>query len=206
MGLQRITSLHGQEFETAHSAAAELFDLQLEQFQHDEMYHREIARLTVQHRLSHMVLHLSKYLGLFANDTDVDDQRLNRAITDSIVIGLSTANILNLRLADRLIASDQHALGLPALCKHFAALMGDDCLDRDLLVKKTAIAVGKMAKGCESVDHLEAFPFREAITDGLVDVLKVLLATTAVRGIDVSTSVRARLSGVKSKSIFHGHL
>jgi hypothetical protein len=206
MGVQRITSLQGQEFETAHGAAAEFFELQLEQFHHDETYHREIARLTVQHRLSHMVLHLTKYLGLFANDTDVDDQRLNRAITDSIVIGLSTANILNLRLADRLIESDQRALGLSALCKHFASQIGGDRLDRDFLVKKTAIAVGRMAKGCESIDHLEAFPFREAITDGLIDVLKVLLATAAVREIDVSTSVRVRLRGVKSKSIFHGHL
>lgn len=206
MGVQRITSMQGKDFETARGAAAELFELQLEQFHHDEKYHREIARLTVQHRLSHMVMHLSKYLGLFANDADVDDQRLNRAITDSIVIGLSTANILNVRLADQLLTADQHALTLSAVCKHIASQVGGDSFDRDLFVKKMAIAVGRMAKGCESVDHLEAFPFREAITDGLIDAMKVLLATAAVRGIDVATSVRARLRGVKSKSIFHGHL
>jgi hypothetical protein len=207
MGVQRITSLQGPEFETVHDGAAELFELQLEQFRHDETYHREIARLSVQHRLNHMVLHLSKYLGLFANNTDVDEQRLNRAIIDSIIIGLSTANILNLRLADRLIGPNERPLGLSDLCMHFAAQMGGaDSLDRDFLVKRTAIAVGRMAKGCESVDHLESFPFREAITDGLIDALRVLLATAAARGVDVSTSVRARLGGVKSKSIFHGHL
>ena len=49
------------------SAETILFTLQLEQFEHDEKYHREIARLTTHHRLNHMALHFAKYTGQLAD-------------------------------------------------------------------------------------------------------------------------------------------
>ena len=50
----------------AKHVSEELFQLQLEQFRHDEIYHREISRLTVHQRLNHTALHFSKYAGQIA--------------------------------------------------------------------------------------------------------------------------------------------
>ena len=77
----------------------DLARLQWEQFEHDEKYHREIARLTVQDRLKHMALHFAKYSGGLA--AGPDEAELRRLVTDIFVIALSSANILNVRLADR---------------------------------------------------------------------------------------------------------
>jgi hypothetical protein len=203
MGAQNIANLHEHRSDTQDQAGRELLQLQLEQFQHDEMYHREIARLTVQHRLSHMVLHLAKYVGAIAS-ADIDSEKLDRAIVDGVIISLSTANILNLKLADKLIRNGASFPNLSALGLRAARTAGVDQFNRDWLLKKMAVGVGQMAKGCESIDHLEAFPFREAITEGLLEVLTALLVVMAVRGVNPSTAVRHRLMGVKEKSIFHG--
>jgi len=202
MGAQNIVNLHGHGSGTVDQASQELFQLQLEQFRHDEFYHREIARLTVQHRLNHMVLHLAKYVGVIARE-DISDEKLDRVIIDGVIISLSTANILNLKLADRLIGKSTAGSSLAAFAAHTAREMRIEHFDRDWLLKRMAAAVGQMAKGCESIDHLEAYPYREAITEALIEVLTLLLVAMAVRGIDPSSAVRHRLMSVKRKSIFH---
>jgi hypothetical protein len=64
-----LVSASGSGFESL--SATDLRQLQVEQFSHDETYHREIARLPVQQRLTHMTLHFAKYVGrLLADDSD----------------------------------------------------------------------------------------------------------------------------------------
>jgi hypothetical protein len=82
------------------SEALDLDQLQLEQFKHDEAYHREIARLTTQDRLKHMALHFAKYAGSLAENSD--EAAMRKAVTDTFVIALSTANILNVQLSNAL--------------------------------------------------------------------------------------------------------
>ena len=79
--------------------AATLNELQWEQHQHDEQYHREIARLTVHERWKHMALHFAKYAGNLVGDVD-NDERLQRAVIDTFVIALSTSNTLNIRASE----------------------------------------------------------------------------------------------------------
>src|SRR5437870_3927471 len=108
---------HVHELYPTGGAAAALSALQLEQFRHDETYHREITRLTVHQRLNHMALHFAKYVGLIASEAhqNSDEQRLNRAIIDGFIIGLSTANVLNLKLSDHLIGNQGPFLDLRTL-------------------------------------------------------------------------------------------
>lgn len=189
-------------------AAEELFDLQVEQFRHDEFYHREIARLTTHQRLNHMALHFAKYVGVFAQQPAApsDERKFARAVVDGFIIGLSTANILNLRLFNTIDSQQTEFTSLSAFAKHIAHSQGLERLDATWLLKKMAIPVGEMAKACESIDHLEAFPFREEITKTLVEIVKCLLATMALMKIDPASAVRARLKDVKARYIFHGHL
>lgn len=164
---------------------AALDRLQWQQFEHDEKYHREIARLTVQDRLKHMALHFAKYAGSLADAPQ--DQVVKRLVTDIVVIAISSANILNLRL------SDQHNA------------LRDGCKEPGLATA-IAIAAGRMAAACEKMDHLEAFPFRERISESVLELLSKALTYAEAKGWDVEALVAARLQPVKEKSIFYGKL
>lgn len=159
--------------------------LQWQQFEHDEKYHREIARLTVQDRLKHMALHFAKYAGNLADAPD--GQAVKRLVTDIIVIAISSANILNLRL------SDQHN-----------ALRGR--CEKSGFATAITIAAGRMAAACEKMDHLEAFPFRERISESVLELLSQALSFAEAQDWDVEEMVAARLQPVKEKSIFYGKL
>jgi hypothetical protein len=164
--------------------AAVLDRLQWEQFEHDEKYHREIARLTVQDRLKHMALHFTKYAGeIFAGPSE---DKFRRLVTDTLIIGISAANTLNIRLADNIGQTD-------------AGNASD--FDRHLVV-----AAGRMATACEKLDHLEDFPFRPHIAGEVVKIIDAALAVFMDKGWDVPTTIKDRLAPVKAKSIFFGKL
>jgi hypothetical protein len=163
---------------------AVLDQLQWEQFEHDEKYHREIARLTVQDRLKHMALHFAKYAGeIFAGPSD---DKFRRLVTDTLIIGISAANTLNIRLADAVGHTDA---GNPS------------DFDRQLV-----IAAGRMATACEKLDHLEDFPFRPHIASEVVKIIVAALAVFMDKCWDVPTTIQERLALVKAKSIFYGKL
>jgi hypothetical protein len=164
--------------------AAVLDRLQWEQFEHDEKYHREIARLTVQDRLKHMSLHFAKYAGeLFAGPSE---GKFRRLVTDTLIIGISAANTLNIRLADIVGKADS-----------------SNASDFD---RKLVVAAGRMATACEKLDHLEDFPFRPHIAGEVVKIIDAALAVFMDKGWDVPTTIKDRLAPVKAKSIFFGKL
>ena len=170
--------------EAASLDAAVLDRLQWEQFEHDEKYHREIARLTVQDRLKHMALHFAKYAGeIFAGPSD---DKFRRLVTDTLIIGISAANTLNIRLADVVGQTDT-----------------GDVSDFD---RQLVIAAGRMATACEKLDHLEDFPFRPHIAGEVVKIVDAALAVFMDRVWDVPTTIKERLAPVKAKSIFYGKL
>ncbi len=162
----------------------DLARLQWEQFEHDEKYHHEIARLTVQDRLKHMALHFAKYSGGLA--AQPEETELRRLVTDIFVIALSSANILKIRLADR-----HNEL--------LAEAPGD-------LRTAVAMSAGRMAAACEKMDHLEAFPFREKIDQAIFELMRTSISFAAERDWDMVEMVRARLQPVKEKNPFYGKL
>lgn len=161
-------------------------ELQLEQFKHDEMYHREIARLGTQDRLKHMALHFAKYAGNVA-EAGEDENALRKAVTDTFIIAMSTANILNVRLSDALSSRDPNVSS-----RSFGTAL--------------AIHAGRMAAACEKLDHLEDVAFRPVIRENAIALLNAALGEAERRGWVIADLVRARLVGVKQKMIFHGRL
>jgi len=181
-----LTALADGEVRAPAAIDADALDrLQWEQFQHDEMYHREIARLTVQDRLKHMALHFAKYAGSLAEAPH--DEAVRRLVTDIVIIAVSSANVLNLRLS-----SHSNSLGATQTSSNLATAV--------------TIAAGRMAAACEKMDHLEAFPFRERISEAVLDLLSQAISYADTRGWDVPAMVVARLQPVKEKSIFYGKL
>lgn len=160
--------------------------LQWEQFEHDEKFHREIARLTVQDRLKHMALHFAKYAGEFITAVE-DEARRKRLATDVFVIAISTANVLNMRLSDR--------ISFP-----------DATLDAQEFLFSLAVNAGRMAAACEKMDHLEDYPFRTEIAAALVQLATAAVAYAKGRGWNLEALVHDRLQPVKEKSIFYGRI
>jgi len=174
------------EADRSHHEALDLDELQLEQFKHDEIYHREIARLTTQDRLKHMALHFAKYAGNLAEHSD--EAAIRKAVTDTFVIAVSTANILNVQLS-KALKSEQ---GSGADDRSFGQIL--------------TIYAGKMAAACEKLDHLEDFPFRPVIRDSALALLQAATNEASRRGWDITSLTRDRLAGVKQKMIFHGRV
>ncbi|MEO1969122.1 MAG: hypothetical protein ABGW87_10470 [Sphingomonadaceae bacterium] len=160
--------------------------VQFAQFEHDEKYHREISRLSMQDRLRHMALHFAKYAGRLHDGPD--DEVIKQTAIDSLIIAISCANILNRDVSG--IAGLQIRQGEGF--EHFARML--------------TVAAGKMAAACERIDHLEDFPFRSAITEQVEVILISAFRFISGLQLDPVREMTSRLSGIKAKSIFHGKL
>lgn len=157
--------------------AADLQKLQVEQFRHDETYHREIARLPVQRRLTHMTLHFGKYCGrLFDNKNDEQ-----QTIADIFAITLSSANILGFDLTP--LRNSNH-----------------ESLARNEFVTALVVAMGKMSAACEKLDHLEDYPFKQVLIEGVHQISQATLAFAASQSWDLSSIVVNRLQSVRRKA------
>jgi hypothetical protein len=182
------------------SAADELFALQVAQLKHDEFYHREIARLTVHARLNHMALHFAKYVGQLAGAIESDDRRLiRRNVTDAFVISLSSANTLGL-LFGAVIPFARDARSLTDLGR----MLPNDTNRSNRLLLSFAIPTGQIARACEKLDHLEAFPFRETIAEGVTSICQAAIAAAHDLDFDLPSSVRERFAEIEPKYVFHG--
>lgn len=184
----------------------ELFTLQKEQFDHDIKYHRDIHVLSVHHRLNHMALHFAKYVGRLVESYQPDSvsEDYKKTLIDVFIISLSSANILNLNLAEQIKEVNKNP---SSDFFELSRMLGD----RDQLtiinplytIKALSIYTGRLAKACESVDHLEKYPFRESISDCVIRISMQAIMSASVEGIDLSKEVRSRLASVKKKNIFY---
>ena len=187
-------------------AAELLFRLQMEQFEHDERYHREIARLNMHHRLNHMALHFAKYAGKLV-EADDDREKIQKTVTDTFIIALSCSNTLNFRMWDRVRpSSDAVAEDLVNLGWQLQEAVGGAPTGTAELARWVTVAAGRMAAACEKVDHLEPYPFRQAIEESVANLVKGCFVFASPQGWDLARLVRGRLQGVKEKSILHGYL
>lgn len=185
------------------SAKRQIFDLQIEQHTHDEAYHREIARLSLHQRLNHMALHFAKYAGKVAS---AQNSEIPTIYTDTFIIGLSSANILNAELWDHLESGgDAHEslfeFGLSLMLRR-----SNSYASPEGLLKETVIAAGRVAAACEKIDHLEDIPFRAEIKAGVARLSEIAIAVLASYGIDPARAVRERLAAVKTRLKLHGHV
>ena len=186
------------------SAEKILFELQVEQHEHDEKYHREIARLSMHQRLNHMALHFAKYTGKVA--ASKDPPVILSVYVDTLIIAISTANILNIELWEVLGQHGREYPGLLAFGRSLTADMNIDAADHSALLSKTAIAVGRIAAACEKIDHLEDVSFRSEIKLGLADIAAFALAYIATAGADPAYVIRQRLGTVKQRLKLHGRI
>jgi hypothetical protein len=183
-----------------------MLDLQREQFEHDERFHREIARLNIETRLKHMALHFCKYTGQFAtvpHNSETAALRF-RTITDSFIISLCSANALNFSLAEHIAPQmGGGAATLRDLGLHLARLLYPAAtLDDSWLLTAHAIHAARMARACEKIDHLEAFPFRDEIQNAVVRLCQVAIIAAYANSLDLASAVQERRKEIRCRNPF----
>ncbi|MCP5246010.1 MAG: hypothetical protein H6937_08685 [Burkholderiales bacterium] len=186
----------------------QLFNLQIAQLGHDELFHKEITRLSIHQRLNHMALHFAKYSGKICDCilNNPNEQTLKRVVIDSFIISVTCANILNLRISDRLIPSDKQKFSsLDELGNDLIRQLGVDIHDSLWLIKAFPVVAGEFAKACESVDHLESFRYRESMIDSVTRICSLILVAASQLKVDLVSETPLRLNEVKKKSIFFDH-
>lgn len=182
-----------------------LLDLQWTQLSHDERYHKDVVIMPLGERVKHMALHMAKYVGYLAEIEGDDEERVARILTDAFIITLATANTLNQDLGRDLGDAAAGVADLDRLAIAVGSDLGQDNSVSGLL-RPFARHAGALAKACESLDHMEAFPFRTAMRDSNLALFKLVVAASASRSILLEQRYRERLRVVEERSIFDRHL
>lgn len=191
---------------------AQLYELQFEQFKHDEKYHKEICSLSVQNRINHMSLHFAKYTGqisemVYFGESIEESDGLKRTIIDIFVIATILANILNKKLSDGIENIElKEVNSLKELGLQLAKMGNIKQEGISWFLNSIAIANGKIAKACEKLDHMEAYPFREEIFKGLTHIFKSTLIVASQLNYDLPILVRKRLIEIEERSVFYEKL
>jgi hypothetical protein len=184
----------------------QLLALQWAQLKHDELYHKEITLLPVADRMKHFALHMAKYLGYFVDAIDTDSDRFERTLVDAFIITLASANTLNFDLGKALGWQENAA---PVNFKAFGIELATQCFprseDKIWFLKQFARHCGRLAKACESLDHIESHPFREAMLASVLDMFKLFVAEGTAHQIDLINGAKERLRSVETKNIFYSY-
>ncbi len=187
------------------TSSSALLDLQWTQLLHDERYHKDVVIMPLGERVKHMALHMAKYVGYLA-DVDGDaPERVSRILTDAFIITLATANTLNQDLGRNLGAPTNSSSDLATLGHELAGEVGT-MNDLSRLLRAFARHSGALAKACESLDHMEPFPFRNAMCESNLALFKLVVSAAAARSLNLSALYAARLRMVEERSIFDARL
>lgn len=187
------------------SVRAQLLALQWAQLKHDEAYHKDIVVMPLAQRMKHMALHNAKYTAYFLEAAQKQDgERRLRVLIDAFIIVLVIANVLNQDLGAE-VESGEAAPSLQALGRKLANTLPREPNDPFWIVHQYIQHNGRLAKLCESWDHLEAVPFREGMKDANLALFRAVLAEATAQDIDVEDSYRMRLRAVEARSIFDSY-
>jgi len=179
------------------NARSDILALQRAQLQHDAAYHQDILVLDTARRAKHMALHNAKYTGRFvAAVEDGDSELFGRTLTDAFIISVATANTFSQDIGAELLPEFGECVSLQDLGERLFHNRGNE----SSFVREYAIHTGNMAKACESLDHLEDFPFRSQIVAANLGIFEAIVAEASVRRIDVTEAYSERISEVESKS------
>jgi hypothetical protein len=177
--------------------------LQWAQLKHDEAYHKDVVIMPLAERIKHMALHNAKYTAyLFEAVDEKNDAKLTKTLIDAFVIVLASANTLNQDIGLDLGASVEGARSFQSLGASLAEDAGRDDTDCYWLVRSFARHTGRLAKVCESWDHLESILFRDEMKRCNLELLKAILAEGSARQLDLAESYKSRMRQVEGRSIF----
>ncbi len=150
------------------------------QMKHDETYHHEIIILSISRRMSHIVLHLVKYLGILSSQPITSTEN-NRAFIDSFIMIVSASNLLGIALAKELNNNDKHYYIEGKFIDEYIQL------------------IAELAKACEATDHQEDYPIRATWNKNILRLFFLLVSEAHSRNIFILEESSQRLASVEIK-------
>jgi hypothetical protein len=170
-----------------------ILQLQKEQEIHDRIYHKDIITLSTHNRIKHLVFHLCKYTARFMSD---DRDNFKNGLIDAFNIILSLANTLNCNL-------DTHYTDYDPLFQDCAKLVLSETdlkINNDYGFLKLYVGnTAKLAKVCESLDHIEYMNFREIMEQSVINLFEEVALKLVSMNFDIIVEVKARLKHFESK-------
>ncbi|NKL54504.1 hypothetical protein [Rhizobium leguminosarum] len=181
-----------------------IYDLQVEQLKHDELFHKDVVIMSLPDRVKHMALHNAKYIGYFIEAIDRSEvKRFEAVLTDAFIITLATANTLNQDLGQSVAETGVSDGWLAAPAKGRASQIDHQAADPFAFVKAYACEAGGLAKVCESWDHLEDVPFLKLMRERNLGLFKLVTGEATLRQLDLESMYLARLRVIEKRTIFH---
>jgi len=165
--------------------------LQTDQLQHDLRAHVDIVCLRLPEKLRHFTFHLAKYCGRLSRPEN-RLANLHATAVDAFIIGLATCNALGLAVQpDESAAASEAEIPITAQ-EAKSSLAEEYFLD---LVNVT----GRMAKVCESFDHLEEIAYRRIVTSAAIELCQITLKLYEKLGENVEEAVRHRWAEIERR-------
>lgn len=181
-----------------------IYDLQVEQLKHDELFHKDVVIMSLPDRVKHMALHNAKYVGYFIEAIDGSDiKRFEAVLTDAFIITLATANTLNQDLGKSATDTGISDGWLAATEERRPSKIAHQTGDPFAFLKAYACEAGGLAKVCESWDHLEDVPFLKLMRERNLGLFNLITSEATSRGLDLESIYLARLRIIEKRSIFH---
>ena len=178
-----------------------LLPLQRLQHEHDKIAHQDILSFSLHKRLKHMVLHFYKYAGKIQISGELSDfVGLRKALIDSFIICMASANAMNLSLG-KVIFSEEEVSSLDCLAKKFSMSVTNENLFASA-IRDFLLIGGKMAKAVESADHMEDGNPRGDMMSLLPELTVSVLAHLGCLDGNLEMEIKNRLEKVEQKSIF----
>jgi hypothetical protein len=179
-----------------------LNDLQLRQREHDIKSHKDIYYLPNPERVKHFTFHIAKYAGRLA-DPGQSEENFTLTLVDIFIIALSASELLAINLSRELSGETDASkhINLQNFGLALSNQLFKGVISRDWYFRQTTRTAGQMSKACESLDHLEDFPFREVIKKAVINLLLTTIATTSYLGIDLTSRVNERWKAIEARYI-----
>jgi hypothetical protein len=170
----------------ARKLLSSLVQLQREQLCHDQLAHPDILHLMPPAKLLHFTLHFAKYVGAIARAHRLNDSASERrALTDSFVIALASANALKANLQ---LCMSSIEIGTKEIGKVF--------------VSRYVELVGVLAKANEARDHYEDHPSHQVSVRAVTDLVTLIIQYAELINFDLDAAVHVRWAEVEQQAAF----
>ncbi len=150
--------------------------------------------------MRHLTFHVAKYSGRLAAAPSTKET--GRTIVDAFIVSLSAADVLKISFAkefEKLTRMSDHK-GLSALGR---ALDMEGTADNvvEWYFRQLALIGARMAKACESLDHMESFPYRDTLSGAVIDLARACLVAASRVDLDLEAAVRRRWEEIEAQRI-----
>jgi|TARA_R100001369_G_scaffold30844_1_gene54741 hypothetical protein len=166
-------------------------NLQIKQIKHDLNAHRDLYHALLPKKITHYTLHFAKYQGqlLEALKSDSKDD-FRKVVVDSAIIIIASSNAMNIDLEE--VLPNKRPPG-----------QFEDIKDA---IQGYIIAVSKMAKACEVLDHLEPYPSREILEDKICDLFFCVDFMASCSEVDLVQDIEGRWRLIEENNFAYNHI